>query len=333
MTEQVDIIIKKLLAIQPQSRHASAQLSKEEIDFLCTKVTALFKESPTLLELSAPITVVGDIHAQYHDLLRIFDQAKHPPQTNYLFLGDYVDRGCQGIETICLLFAYKIKYPKNIHMLRGNHECAYINRLYGFYEECNHYYGSDNSIWRKFGEAFNWLPIAAIIEEKIFCIHGGISPYLNSLDDIRTMKRPQEIPEEGLLCDLVWSDPKPDADTWEDNERGTSFCFGLQQVEDFLTKFNFDLICRAHQAVMNGYEFSFPGSQYMITLFSAPNYCYEYENKGAILHVNENLICSFTVLEPMNYDDEMEFQAGDRPGTPPRMSPYTQPTDFLVSEL
>lgn len=329
MTEKVESIIKKLLAIKDKPLGKSAELTPAEIEFILDTVVDILKEDPVLLELRAPITVVGDIHAQYHDLLRIFDLAKYPPTTNYLFLGDYVDRGKQSIETVCLLFSYKILYPKNIYMLRGNHECTYINRLYGFYDECERLY--NDSIYHKFSSVFNWLPIAATIEEKIFCIHGGISPYLKTLDDIRSLKRPMEIPEEGLLCDLVWSDPRPDADGWEDNERGTSYCFGLKQVEDFLNKFNFDLICRAHQAVMPGYEFSYPGSQAMITLFSAPNYCYEYENKGAILHVNENLICSFSVLEPVTYD-ELEFIADQRPGTPPRASSGDQPTYFGITE-
>ncbi|OHT03325.1 Serine/threonine-protein phosphatase PP1-beta [Tritrichomonas foetus] len=328
MTEKVDIIINKLLALHDEPPGTPAGLTRQEVEYLCETVAPIYMSQPVLLELAAPITVVGDIHAQYHDLLRIFDIAKYPPETNYLFLGDYVDRGKQSIETICLLFAYKIKYPTKIYMLRGNHECAYINRLYGFYEECEAVF--DITIWRKFGEVFNRLPIAAIIEEKIFCIHGGISPDLNSLDDVRKMERPMEIPEEGLLCDLVWSDPKPDADTWEENERGTSYCFGLQQVEDFLNRFNFDLICRAHQAVMGGYEFSYPGSQSMITLFSAPNYCYEYDNKGAILHVNENLICSFSVLDPKYWEEE--FQPEKRPGTPPRMTPENQPTEISINE-
>jgi serine/threonine-protein phosphatase PP1 catalytic subunit len=220
----------------------------------------------------------------------------YPPNSNYLFLGDYVDRGLQSLETVCLLFCYKILYPNNFFLLRGNHECAYINRLYGFFDDCCQQYSID--VWMMFSDVFNCLPIAAIIDDKIFCIHGGISPEMDSLDDIRSMQRPMEIPEEGLLCDLLWADPCPDVETWEENDRGTSVCFGGQPLEDFRARFGFDLVCRAHQAVMTGYEFPFFPNLSVLTLFSAPNYCYQFDNRGAIMKVDENLFCTFCVLEP-----------------------------------
>lgn len=318
MTDQIDIdkIEQKLLAIRDQPIGTSAGVTVEEIQYLCKTVQPIYASQPVLLELKAPLTIVGDIHGQYHDLLRIFEIQNYPPNTNYLFLGDYVDRGKSSIETLCLLFIYKIKYPETFYTLRGNHECSYINRLYGFYDECVTTYSIE--VWRMFSEVFNYLPIAAIIEEKIFCVHGGISPSLRSLDDIRNIQRPLEVPEEGLLCDLLWSDPSPDAVDWEENERGTSYCFGFQQVDDFLKKFDFDLICRAHQAIMDGFDFPFPQSQCLVTVFSAPNYCYEYENKGAILNVDESLFCNFTVLDPKKFDEDC--YGGPRPPTPPRDS-------------
>lgn len=313
--EIITKIKDKLLALRDYQPGTSAGLSVDEINLLCSTVKQIYLDQPILLELRPPLTVCGDVHGQFHDLLRLFDQGSYPPESNYLFMGDYVDRGRQSIETVCLLFCYKIMYPNNFFMLRGNHECSYINRLYGFYEDCLQHYNF--KVWRTFGEVFNCLPIAAIIDDKIFCIHGGISPRLNSLDDIRSLQRPIEVPEEGLLCDLLWSDPSNEVDTWEENDRGTSVCFGVDPVKNFLQQFGFDLICRAHQAVMNGYEFPFFPDQSLVTIFSAPNYCYEFENKGAILKVDENLFCTFSHIEPMKYEEEM-FVNPSRPGTPPR---------------
>ncbi|EAY11363.1 Serine/threonine protein phosphatase PP1-gamma catalytic subunit, putative [Trichomonas vaginalis G3] len=323
----LDEIEQKLLALKNQPMGHIAGLTETEIQFLCKNVSDIFMEQPCLLELKAPLTIVGDIHGQYQDLLRVFDSTGYPPNSNYLFLGDYVDRGQNSIENVCLLFCYKIKYPNTFYMLRGNHECSYINRLYGFYDECIQNYSTD--IWRLFCDVFNRLPIAAIIEEKIFCVHGGLSPSLNSLDEIKNIERPIEVPEEGLLCDLLWSDPNMDVDDWEDNERGTSYCFGAQQVEDFLTKFGFDLVCRAHQAIMEGYEFPFPDRQSIVTVFSAPNYCNEYMNKGAILSVSDQLFCSFTILNPMKYESDFNLQP--RPGTPPRATTGEQESEFTVA--
>ena len=324
----VDTIIEKILKIRGGTITDSARLTQNEVLSLLGQVKKIFKEEPTLLEIHPPITICGDTHGQFLDLIRIFEKADYPPNTRYLFLGDYVDRGKQSIETVCLLFCYKVKYPGDIFLLRGNHECAYINKVYGFLDDLNGNYGCDGGmLWQEFGDVFNWLPIAAIINDKIFCVHGGISPELKSLDDIRNLHRPEDIPDRGLLCDLLWSDPDPEVETWDDNERGTGQVFGLEPVDQFLAKFDFDLICRAHQAVMGGYEFPFgqenaiEPNQSVITLFSAPNYCYEYENRGAVLHVNKELYCSFTILDPVfpvgrNPDDWMEPM--ERPGTPPR---------------
>jgi serine/threonine-protein phosphatase PP1 catalytic subunit len=126
-------------------------------------------------------------------------------QANYLFLGDYVDRGKQSIEVVCLLFAYKLKYPENFFILRGNHECAGINRIYGFYDECRRRYSI--KVWKQFCNTFNCLPCTAIIDDKIICMHGGLSPQLSSVDQIQNISRPCEVPDTGLLCDLLWSDP------------------------------------------------------------------------------------------------------------------------------
>ena len=314
MTDAVSKIIQKLLDIKSEPPGTPADISMEEIVFLCQTVQPVFLQQPTVLDLAPPLTICGDTHGQYHDLLRIFEQNKYPPKTNYLFLGDYVDRGCQSIETVCLLFAYKIKYPENFFMLRGNHECAYVNRQFGFYDECEQRF--HKSLWKTFSKVFECLPMAAIIDNRIFCVHGGLSPSMKSIDEIRALERPLDIPDKGLACDLLWSDPDPSVETWEESDRGTSYRFGVDPLEQFLKKNDFDLVCRAHQVVMKGYDFPFPSNQGLVTVFSAPNYCYDYKNDGAVLEIDEGLGCTFHVLHPKSLDEELNIKP--RSGTPPR---------------
>jgi len=209
--EKIDVsdIINRLLGSRNMPPGSKVDLKALEIKFLIEKSREIFINQPVLLELEAPLKIVGDIHGQYCDLLRLFEYGGFPPEANYLFLGDYVDRGPNGLETICLLLAYKIKYPENFFMLRGNHESAAINRIYGFYEECKERYGV--KVWKSFNDVFNCLPLGAIIEDKILCIHGGLSPDLKNLEQIRRIVRPTEIPDAGLLCDMLWADPDADA--------------------------------------------------------------------------------------------------------------------------
>lgn len=312
---KIERIIDKIWKTKEKPVGHPSDISEDDINLVISTVTEIYKVQPALLQLRAPITIVGDVHGQLHDVFRLFDLAESPPKANYLFLGDYVDRGYEGIETVVLIMCYKILYQNSVWMLRGNHECCYINRIYGFYEQCQMRFNIE--LWDRFSECFKWLPIAAIIDEKIFCIHGGISPQLETLDQIRNIPRPIEVPEDGLLCDLLWADPDASTNRWGPNERGTSYCYGQEVVDEFLKKFNFDLICRAHQAVMDGFEFPFPNTQCLVTIFSSPNYCYEYDNSGAILHVDKELFCSFTILKPVPWEIDLSY-FNTRPGTPPR---------------
>jgi serine/threonine-protein phosphatase PP1 catalytic subunit len=290
----IDKIIEKLLSVKGSKPGKQVNLLESEVTGLVTKAREIFISQPILLELEAPLKICGDIHGQYYDLLRIFDYGGFPPEANYLFLGDYVDRGKQSLETICLLLAYKIKYPENFFLLRGNHECSSINRLYGFYDECKRRYNF--KVWKSFGDCFNCLPVAAIIDDKIICMHGGLSPDLTNLEQITRIMRPTEVPDEGLLCDLLWSDPDKDIKGWAENERGVSYVYGQEIVGTFLKKQELDLICRAHQVVEDGYEFF--AKRQLVTVFSAPNYCGEFDNSAAIMSVDENLVCSFQILKP-----------------------------------
>ena len=290
----IDIIIKKLLSVKGHKPGKRVNLNEKQIIYICNKARNIFLSQPVLLELCAPLKICGDVHGQYFDLLRLFEYGKFPPESNYLFLGDYVDRGRQSLETICLLLAYKIKYPENFFLLRGNHECSTINRIYGFYDECKRRYTI--KLWKIFTDCFNCLPVAAVIDEKILCMHGGLSPDLKNLNQIHKIPRPLEVPDTGLLCDLLWSDPDKSVSGWEDNERGVSFVFGNNVISSFLEDNDMDLICRAHQVVEDGYEFF--GKRQLVTLFSAPNYCGEFDNSGALMTIDESLMCSFQILKP-----------------------------------
>lgn len=271
-------------------------LTNSEIIGVCRAARGIFLSQPTLLELGTPVKVVGDIHGQFGDLMRIFQLCGMPPTANYLFMGDYVDRGKQSIETFLLLLCFKIRYPENVFLLRGNHESASVTKVYGFYDECKR--RASTKVWKSFVDVFNTLPIAATIGGKIFCVHGGLSPYLNSLDDIRSIHRPTDIPEVGLLSDLLWSDPDESVSDWGPNDRGVSYCFGRGVVNAFCAKFGFDLIARGHMVVEDGYEFF--DKRRLVTVFSAPNYCGEFGNWAAVMSVSRDLLCSFELLRPLD---------------------------------
>mmetsp|Transcript_18820 Transcript_18820/g.23095 ORF Transcript_18820/g.23095 Transcript_18820/m.23095 type:complete len:369 (+) Transcript_18820:107-1213(+) len=292
-----------LLAIS-STEHTEKNLSAEDITKLCHLAKDVLLQQPMLLELAAPIKICGDIHGQFNDLLRLFEQGGQPPQSNYLFLGDYVDRGKQSIETACLLFAYKIKYKQNFFLLRGNHEATGINRIYGFYDECRRRYNV--KLYKTFCATFDCLPCCAVIDDKIICMHGGLSPEFeeegtggkagDALKKINLIARPCDVPDVGLLCDILWSDPDPSIENYELNDRGVSYVFGPSVVRSFLEKNDLDLVVRAHQVVEDGYEF-FAGRE-LVTIFSAPNYCGEFDNAGALMAVDETLMCSFQILKP-----------------------------------
>ena len=293
----IDETIQKLLdAGYAAKRTKNVCLKNSEIAQICHRAREMFLAQPPLLELSPPVKIVGDVHGQYSDLLRLFTKCGFPPSANYLFLGDYVDRGKQSLETILLLLCYKIKYPENFFLLRGNHESANVTRVYGFYDECKR--RCNIRTWKYFVDTFNSLPLAAIVTGKIFCVHGGLSPVLNSMDEIRHVSRPTDVPDFGLINDLLWSDPTDSPNEWEDNERGVSYCYNKVAINKFLNKFGFDLVCRAHMVVEDGYEFF--NDRSLVTVFSAPNYCGEFDNWGAVMSVSQGLLCSFELLDPLD---------------------------------
>jgi serine/threonine-protein phosphatase PP1 catalytic subunit len=267
-TSDLDDMIKRLIDAGYAGKVTKTVcLKNAEIFAICQAAREVFLSQPALLELAPAVKIVGDVHGQYTDLLRMFEMCGFPPNSNYLFLGDYVDRGKQSLETILLLLCYKLRYPENFFLLRGNHECANVTRVYGFYDECKR--RCNIKVWKSFVDTFNCLPIASVVANKIFCVHGGLSPSLSHMDDIRNIARPTDVPDYGLLNDLLWSDPADMENDWEANERGVSYCFGKKVIMEFLAKHDFDLVCRAHMVVEDGYEFF--TDRVLVTVFSAPN--------------------------------------------------------------
>lgn len=238
--------------------------------------------------------------------MELFQNGGKCPDTNYLFLGDFVDRGFYSVETFLLLLALKVRYPDRITLIRGNHESRTITQTYGFYEECLKKYNNSPNVWRYCTEIFDYLSLSAVVDGTIFCVHGGISPSLTSLDQIRQIDRRQEVPNDGPMCDLLWSDPTDEHDGWGTSPRGAGYQFGKDTVEKWNQANDLSLIVRAHQLVFEGYKYSF-GEQ-LVTVWSAPNYCYRCGNIAAILEINENLERNFIKFDasPTSRDESQQ---------------------------
>ncbi|PNY09757.1 serine/threonine protein phosphatase 2A, partial [Trifolium pratense] len=289
---------------------------------LCDKAKEILMEESNVQPVKSPVTICGDIHGQFHDLAELFRIGGKCPDTNYLFMGDYVDRGYYSVETvtatICflvvcscsdddklpfdvqhamfvpLLVSLKVRYRQRITILRGNHESRQITQVYGFYDECLRKYGSAN-VWKMFTDLFDYFPLTALVESEIFCLHGGLSPSIETLDNIRNFDRVQEVPHEGPMCDLLWSDPD-DRCGWGISPRGAGYTFGQDISEQFNHTNNLKLIARAHQLVMEGYNWGH--DQKVVTIFSAPNYCYRCGNMASILEVDDCKGHTFIQFEP-----------------------------------
>ncbi|CAN1171145.1 Serine/threonine-protein phosphatase BSL2 [Linum perenne] len=284
-------------------------LDCNEIADLCDSAERIFSSEPSVLQLKAPIKIFGDLHGQFGDLMRLFDEYGAPSTAgdisyiDYLFLGDYVDRGQHSLETIALLLALKVEYPNNVHLIRGNHEAADINALFGFRIECIERMGERDGIWvwHRINRLFNWLPLAALIEKKIICMHGGIGRSINHVEQIETIQRPITM-EAGsiVLMDLLWSDPTENdsVEGLRPNARGPGLVtFGPDRVMEFCNNNDLQLIVRAHECVMDGFERFAQG--HLITLFSATNYCGTANNAGAILVLGRDLVVVPKLIHPL----------------------------------
>lgn len=273
------------------------RVSKKDLLTICEGFIKIVKKEPNVIMIDDPVTLVGDIHGQFYDLLKILDVGGNPEQTKYCFLGDFVDRGSFSTECVILLMALKLNFPDTFTLLRGNHESRQMTSYFNFQSECNVKY--DEEIYNRFMEAFDVLPLAAIINNKFFAVHGGISPFCTDVDSIIQINRFDETPKEGAFCDLMWADPIEEesdalANDWEENSnRGCSYNFGAKALLPYLNNNNLVSIIRAHEAQLEGFKMykwnkkiDFPSC---VTVFSAANYCDVYNNKGAIIKFKNNL--------------------------------------------
>ncbi|KAK3343863.1 Metallo-dependent phosphatase-like protein [Lasiosphaeria hispida] len=352
---------------------------------LCEMVKEVLMEESNIQPVVTPVTICGDIHGQFYDLLELFrvaggmpgetnvqapktattvitpddieppteitnaklkkkikqgglpgpsdeaegdggdeneDGAGEPSSdstisantsslsadTRFVFLGDFVDRGYFSLETFTLLMCLKAKYPDRIVLVRGNHESRQITQVYGFYEECQTKYGNA-SVWKACCQVFDFLVLAAIVDGTVLCVHGGLSPEIRTIDQIRVVARAQEIPHEGAFCDLVWSDPE-DIDTWAVSPRGAGWLFGDKVATEFNHVNGLKTIARAHQLVNEGYKFHFPEKS-VVTVWSAPNYCYRCGNVASIMMVDTGLNTKFSIFSAVP-DDQRHVPAGRR---------------------
>ncbi|RDW80467.1 serine phosphatase-5 [Coleophoma crateriformis] len=367
MVKDLDKAIAQLRACRP--------IPEAQVRELCHKARELLIEEGNVVTVTAPVTICGDIHGQFHDLMELFRVGGDVPDTNYLFMGDFVDRGFYSLESFLLLLCLKVRYPDRMTLIRGNHESRQITTVYGFYDECLRKYGSAN-VWRYCCEVFDYLALGAIVlgassnlqpasetstgtqsknnvtstreyneadieievlnaegdilhrfprkkgqannviqrspnkssspvktgppgsgasgssggsvgnsSGAVLCVHGGLSPLIDTVDKIRLLDRKQEVPHEGAMCDLLWSDPD-EIEGWGLSPRGAGFLFGADIVTTFNHNNDLSMIARAHQLVMEGFKEMFDNS--IVTVWSAPNYCYRCGNVAAILELGED---------------------------------------------
>jgi len=258
---------------------------------LCEKVKEQLFFEGNIVPLQSPVTVVSNIHGQLSDLLEIFRVCGSIPDVNYLFMGDMSDYGYWGIETICLLFCYRLRYPNRVTLLRGEHESRAMTKIYGLYLECLRKYGNE-TVWRALTDTFDYLPISATVDNRAFVVHGGIPQDCLMMDKIRVMDRFTEIPQYGSFNHLIWNDPGEDP---RPSPRGSGELFGMTTAYKFCSLNKVDRIIRGHQLCMQGCQSHFGGL--VITIWSAPNFLGRCGNAGAALEISDSFAYTVPTLE------------------------------------
>jgi len=298
-------VVRRLMDLSNQAapdwRYSLQLVSARELLLLCDTVVELLRQEDSLVEVPLPCRVYGDIHGQLLDLLEFFNAFSWPDKRrgdifsmNYVFLGDFVDRGAYSCDVISLLFSLKILYPARVFLVRGNHEDRLMNVNYGFHADCTRKFAREGEdIWERVNDVFEFLPIAALVEGAILCIHGGIGDSINTLDDLRGIPKPIQVVGEinerttrrdRMVLDALWSDPTDNDQVLgvHVSPRGKNTCrFGPDRVQEFNSRNGLKLIIRAHECVQHGYEYFAAGQ--LLTVFSATNYCNQHDNDGAMV--------------------------------------------------
>jgi diadenosine tetraphosphatase ApaH/serine/threonine PP2A family protein phosphatase len=279
----------------PETPLALAKPEKQVIIDLLDSAVNLLQNRKALVCMSDPVVIAGDLHGSIVDLIRILRKfPEYQTDTSLLFLGDYVDRGSHSVAVMVLLLALLCKYPSRVFLLRGNHEFAHINEIYGFFDEVMCLYDS-KELWCQFQTVFSYFPLAAVIDDHVFCVHGGLSPDLDGLDQISELVLPiDDYFENALVADLVWSDPTEMVPDFESNSRGSGVSFGTRAVKAFLSGCGLKVMVRAHQCVGEGWR-TF-ADHCGVTLFSSSDYCKLQHNRAAVIRVVEDSKLEFTCL-------------------------------------
>jgi len=351
-------VVRRLQELSSQSRsewHYTLQLvTAKELLLLCDTVVEVLRREGSLVEVPLPCRVYGDIHGQLLDLLEFFNAFSWPDKRrgdifsmNYVFLGDFVDRGAYSCDVICLLFSLKILYPARIYLVRGNHEDRLMNINYGFHADCTRKFAHEGEdVWERVNDVFEFLPIAALVDGTILCIHGGIGDTIASIDDLRGIPKPIQVAgeidasttrQERMVLDALWSDPTDNDQVLgvHTSPRGKNTCrFGPDRVQDFNRRNGLRLIIRAHECVQHGYEYFAAGQ--LLTVFSATNYCNQHGNDGAMVVLvrddrtgevveHAQVIKSGTVDTSYGWNDQ-QFRAP----SPMRRAPVGGGSDLLL---
>ncbi|KAL0238966.1 hypothetical protein PCE1_004657 [Barthelona sp. PCE] len=270
------------------------KLSLPDVCTLTKKTVEVLLKDENIVDVKMPVSIVGDIHGQLNDLLEMFDVCGWPPHTSYIFLGDYVDRGAYSVEVACLLFVLKVLYPQRVVLLRGNHESRSVTQNYGFKQECLTKYATLLP-YREFLNVFMHLPFFAIIEGCCLCLHGGISPDAQFIDQMSIWNRFRELPTDGLLSDVVWSDPVAHIEGFQKSKRGAGYLFGADVFNTFLHRNDINKVFRAHQLCAEGYRTDF--DETLVTVWSAPNYCGRLDNLASVCEVDDTGKMFFNIFE------------------------------------